>query len=186
MEKEKILQIAIPAVAIAAIVLVVALIASSSSTETIATKTGSGIAPPVAPGKKMIAEVANKPDGVSLTKPDLNAAEWKDVGAGLKVWETEPGEGTEQILVTDEGLWHYSGWLVNGRVFDSSLRKGEPITFGLQQVIRGWTQGLAGMKVGGVRRLFIPAALGYGGQDKGEIPPNSDLVFEVKLLRISR
>ena len=187
MEKEKMLQIAVPAVAVAAIVLVIVLIINGTSgpgPET--TNKGSGVAPPPIGGKKPIAQVPVSPDGVGMTKPDINAPEWKDIGDGLKSWDVVAGEGDIFILESDEGLWHYTGWMPNGSVFDSSLRKGEPIPFSLTQVIKGWTKGLAGMKPGGVRRLFIPSDLAYGRSGKDPIPPNTDLVFEVKLLRISR
>jgi FKBP-type peptidyl-prolyl cis-trans isomerase len=81
---------------------------------------------------------------------------------------------------------HYIGWLTNGSSFDSSMKGGRPAQFGLNEVIRGWTEGLPGMKVGGIRRLYIPAQFAYGAQSKPGIPANSDLVFEVKLLRLYR
>ena len=82
---------------------------------------------------------------------------------------------------------HYTGKLQNGTVFDSSQKiGGEPIRFtlGEGQVIDGWDQGVIGMKVGGHRKLKIPPELGYGSQDKGVIPPNSTLTFDIKLLEI--
>ncbi len=80
----------------------------------------------------------------------------------------------------------YVGALASdGTIFDSSLDTGQPATFGLSQVIPGWSDGLQGMKVGGFRRLFIPAQYGYGSQGVNGIPPNSDLVFDVTLLAIN-
>ena len=82
---------------------------------------------------------------------------------------------------------HYTGKLQDGTVFDSSQRIGqEPLRFtlGVGQVIEGWDQGVIGMKVGGQRKLIIPPELGYGSQDKGVIPPNSALIFEVELLEV--
>ena len=82
---------------------------------------------------------------------------------------------------------HYTGKLQDGTVFDSSQRIGqEPLRFtlGVGQVIDGWDQGVIGMKVGGQRKLIIPPELGYGSQDKGVIPPNSTLIFEVELLEV--
>lgn len=82
---------------------------------------------------------------------------------------------------------HYTGWLAsNGQQFDSSLDRG-PFTFtlGAGQVIRGWDEGIAGMRVGGRRRLFIPANLAYGSSGRGSIPPDADLIFDVELRAVS-
>jgi peptidylprolyl isomerase len=82
---------------------------------------------------------------------------------------------------------HYTGWLDDGKKFDSSLDRGQPFEFPLGQgrVIKGWDEGVATMKVGGNRRLVIPPALGYGAQGfPGAIPPNSRLTFEVELLGV--
>lgn len=82
---------------------------------------------------------------------------------------------------------HYTGTLMNGTKFDSSKDRGEPFSFrlGAGQVIQGWDQGVAGMKVGGVRNLTIPADLAYGSRGAGGvIPPNADLKFEVELLDV--
>jgi peptidylprolyl isomerase len=82
---------------------------------------------------------------------------------------------------------HYRGTLPNGKQFDASYDRGEPFTFPLGggQVIKGWDQGVAGMQVGGKRKLTIPPELGYGAQGAGaDIPPNSTLIFEVELLKI--
>ncbi len=82
---------------------------------------------------------------------------------------------------------HYTGWLTNGTKFDSSKDSGEPFRFplGAGQVIKGWDEGVVGMKVGGVRKLTIPPELGYGQRGAPpDIPPNAELVFEVELLKI--
>lgn len=81
---------------------------------------------------------------------------------------------------------HYTGTLTNGQKFDSSVDRGQPFTFdlGSGNVIQGWDIGVAGMKVGGKRKLIIPASLGYGGTAVGAIPANSTLIFEVELLKV--
>ena len=82
---------------------------------------------------------------------------------------------------------HYTGWLTNGKKFDSSKDRGDPFVFSLGkgQVIKGWDEGVQGMKVGGKRKLTIPPAMGYGARGAGGvIPPNATLVFEVELLGV--
>lgn len=81
---------------------------------------------------------------------------------------------------------HYTGWLTNGKKFDSSLTRKTPFRFqmGVGQVIKGWDDGLKGMKPGGKRKLTVPSRLGYGNQAQGSIPANSTLIFEVELLEV--
>ena len=79
---------------------------------------------------------------------------------------------------------HYEGKLIDGTVFDSSYERGEPISFPLNRVIAGWTEGLQLMPVGSTYKLFIPASLGYGSRPSGPIPPNSTLIFKVELIGI--
>ena len=113
--------------------------------------------------------------------------------AQLKVTELEPGTGPA-IKAGQTAVVHYTGWLYvedapdhKGTKFDSSLDRNDPFSFpvGGGQVIQGWDQGVAGMQVGGQRRLIIPPELGYGARGAGGvIPPNATLVFDVKLLNI--
>ena len=79
---------------------------------------------------------------------------------------------------------HYHGTLIDGTVFDSSVQRGEEISFRLDQVIAGWQEGVQLMPVGSTYKFFIPAELGYGARDMGTIPANSTLIFEVQLLEI--
>lgn len=115
--------------------------------------------------------------------PDLNAKEWKKLGdKGLQVWDVKEGAG-EAVKAGATVTVHYTGWLTNGKEFDSSVG-GKPISFGLDQVIKGWQDGIPGMKPGGIRRLKIPSELGYGKAGAGDdIPPDSVLVFEVQLIK---
>jgi FKBP-type peptidyl-prolyl cis-trans isomerase len=87
----------------------------------------------------------------------------------------------------DSVLMHYTGTLSDGKKFDSSVDRGDPlpVTLGMGGVIRGWDEGVPGMLVGEKRKLTIPPNLGYGGQTKGSIPPNSTLIFEVELVKIN-
>jgi peptidylprolyl isomerase len=105
---------------------------------------------------------------------------------GLKYVDLEVGNGPE-AQPGDTVDVHYTGRLVDGTKFDSSLDRQEPLTFrlGAGEVIEGWDQGIAGMKVGGKRKLTIPPELGYGDQGaQGVIPPGATLIFDVKLLKI--
>lgn len=119
---------------------------------------------------------------------------------GTKLANFTPQETIEQLQVIDTTVGtgdevpqgatitaHYTGALVkDGTIFQSSHDFGQPVTFGLNQVITGWTQGVPGMKVGGVRRLVIPAAQAYGSASpSSNIPPNSDLVFDIELVAIN-
>lgn len=97
-------------------------------------------------------------------------------------------EGTGDAVPEDATITaHYTGALCkDGTIFQSSHDFGKPVTFGLNQVIKGWTQGVPGMKVGGTRRLVIPSAMAYGSvRAAANIPPNSDLVFDIELVALA-
>lgn len=115
---------------------------------------------------------------------------WQTTSSGLQYEDVLAGSGDE-AQPGDEVRVHYTGWLYEngaaGRKFDSSKDRGQPFSFplGAGHVIRGWDEGVAGMKVGGTRRLLIPSDLGYGARGAGGvIPPNATLLFEVELLGV--
>ena len=107
----------------------------------------------------------------------------KFTGSGLWILHVKEGDGPSPEP-TQEVKVHYTGWLTDGTEFDSSHKRGEPIDFRLNQVIKGWTEGVGLMKVGGKAYLVIPPELGYGGRARPKIPANSTLIFEVDLLEI--
>jgi FKBP-type peptidyl-prolyl cis-trans isomerase FklB len=106
--------------------------------------------------------------------------------SGLQYEVLVKGKGKKTPTATDKVKVHYHGTLTNGVVFDSSVDRDEPITFGLTQVIPGWTEGLQLMTVGSKYKFYIPSHLGYGSQQAGSIPPYSVLIFEVELLGIEK
>ena len=106
-------------------------------------------------------------------------------GSGLQHQVLEQGSGSQHPTQSDRVKVHYHGTLLDGTVFDSSVERGEPITFGLNQVIPGWTEGLQLMVTGQKMRLFIPSELGYGRRAVSGIPAGSLLIFDVELLAIN-
>jgi FKBP-type peptidyl-prolyl cis-trans isomerase len=110
--------------------------------------------------------------------------------SGLQFEDTTVGTGAEAVAGENCHM-HYTGWLwensAKGKKFDSSLDRGTPFSFvlGAGQVIKGWDEGVAGMKIGGKRTLLIPSAMGYGARGAaGVIPPNATLLFEVQLVAL--
>ncbi|MEJ2406106.1 MAG: FKBP-type peptidyl-prolyl cis-trans isomerase [Candidatus Thiodiazotropha sp.] len=106
--------------------------------------------------------------------------------SGLKIEDLAQGEG-DTAAAGHQVSVHYTGWLLDGDKFDSSVDRNQPFQFtlGKGMVIRGWEEGVEGMKIGGKRRLTIPPQLGYGARGAGGvIPPNATLVFDVELLAI--
>lgn len=135
-------------------------------------------------------EDQNKPEQKSLQgKEKKKMQQEKDLKitttkSGLKYIEEVPGKGISPMSGQTVSV-HYTGWLEDGKKFDSSVDRGEPFQFviGVGQVIRGWDEGVSTMRIGGKRKLIIPSQLGYGSQGAGNlIPPNATLVFEVELL----
>ena len=108
--------------------------------------------------------------------------------SGLQYWDLVVGTGPSAVPGSTVKV-HYSGFLTTGEKFDSSRDRGEPFSFplGAGQVIKGWDEGVAGMKVGGQRQLRIPPQLGYGATGAGgAIPPNATLIFDVELLGVEK
>jgi len=107
--------------------------------------------------------------------------------SGLKYVELKEGTGDEAKEGQSVEV-HYTGWLKDGTKFDSSKDRNKPFEFrlGAGEVIKGWDEGVAGMKVGGTRKLIIPSELAYGKRGRGKIPPDAELTFEVELLGIKK
>lgn len=122
-------------------------------------------------GERYLAENAKK-EGVKTT------------ASGLQYMVLKEGNG-KRPKATDKVKCHYEGMLVNGQLFDSSIQRGEPAVFGLNQVISGWTEGLQLMQEGAKYRFFIPYHLGYGEHGAGaSIPPFAALIFDVELIEV--
>jgi FKBP-type peptidyl-prolyl cis-trans isomerase len=138
-----------------------------------------------------VAQTAPAKPKVKVVPPNTNAptrvtGDGVKTDSGLQYWEIRVGNGE----VAKEGSHvrvHYSGWLTTGKKFDSSVDRGQPFDFtiGNGEVIKGWEEGVAGMKVGGKRQLRIPPELGYGADGSPpDIPANATLIFDIQLLGV--
>ena len=121
--------------------------------------------------------------GEAFLQKNKSKAGIKTTASGIQYEVIKEGTGPKPVA-TDSVTVHYAGTLINGTEFDNSYKRGEPITFPLNGVIPGWTEGLQLMPVGSKYRLFIPHQLAYGTREVGNIPAGSVLVFEVELLDI--
>jgi FKBP-type peptidyl-prolyl cis-trans isomerase len=125
----------------------------------------------------------DEPDTQPATQPAANSTTTAD---GLSILDKTVGTGDE-AKAGENVVVNYTGWLQsNGKKFDSSYDRNQPFTFllGNGDVIKGWDEGVVGMKVGGIRELTIPPALAYGPDGQGPIPPNATLIFDVELVKI--
>lgn len=125
----------------------------------------------------------NEAKGLAFLAENGKKAGITTTASGLQYEVIKAGTGAAPTAA-DQVEVHYEGKMLDGTVFDSSIARGQPITFPLAGVIAGWTEGLQLMKEGGKSRLFIPAKLAYGETGASSIPPNSVLVFEVELLKV--
>jgi hypothetical protein len=122
--------------------------------------------------------------GMVDTAPSATDANFVQDSNGIGVWDTVVGTGATVATGANVRAF-YSGWLTNGTLFDSSRTAGSPASFDLDNLIRGWQLAVPGMKVGGIRRLLIPPSLAYGAAGSGSVPPNSTLIFEIKMMATS-
>lgn len=131
-------------------------------------------------------DTAKKTAASGTTIPSTAGGGVVTTASGLRYQVLASGPaGGRSPTINDTVTVHYKGTLTNGTVFDSSYERGAPATFGVGQVIPGWTEALQLMKTGDKWAIFIPAHLGYGPRSMGDIPANSDLVFQVELLQVN-
>jgi FKBP-type peptidyl-prolyl cis-trans isomerase len=141
-------------------------------------------------------EIAAAETPASQQAPIFQDAGWtpedekvaRELPSGVKIAIKKSGTG-RAARATDSMVGHYAGWLEDGTLFDSTVdpRFGHPEPFRLvsqNAMIAGWKEGVVGMRVGEVRKLWIPASMGYGADGTGPVPPNADLIFEIQLLEI--
>jgi peptidylprolyl isomerase len=147
---------------------------------------GSGRAIPPNADLKFDVEMLDFEKAIPPPKPwSSEGIEKKTTASGLSWFDIKVGDGDIPQKGTRVTV-HYTGYFVDKRIFDSSVMKNKPFTFvlGTGQVIKGWDEGVASMRVGGKRKLIVPSHLGYGSSGRGAIPPNSTLVFDVELLSV--
>lgn len=125
-----------------------------------------------------------KAEGLAYLADNKTKAGVTETPSGLQYKIVSSGTG-KKPTATSQVTVHYTGKLIDGTTFDSSVERGEPVTFALNEVITGWTEGLQLMREGDKWLLYIPSELGYGDQGGGQIPPNSVLVFEVELIKVN-
>jgi len=132
-----------------------------------------------------VASAGQNTDGNAPGIPALSG-DIQTTASGLMYIDQQVGSGASPQSGQNVQV-HYTGWLTDGKKFDSSVDRGQPFAFplGRGQVIQGWDEGVASMRVGGKRRLIIPSELGYGARGSGStIPPNATLIFDVELLSV--
>ena len=147
-------------------------------------KQGMGPIPPNS-NLKLSIELVNAKQPVTAKMWDVDSTKFKTTKSGLKYEIIKEGEG-DLISKNKRVTVHYSGYLLNGQKFDSSVERDEPFSFvvGVGQVIPGWDEGVQLLKKGSKARFIIPPALAYGSRDLGKIPPNSTLIFDVEVLDV--
>ncbi len=142
---------------------------------------------PIPPNSKLkiTIELLSVKDQIKVTPWQVDSTKYEKTKNGLKYYILEQGTGNK-IKPGDTVTVHYSGFLLNGREFDSSVERDQPFTFvaGKGQVIPGWDEGIQLLKKGGKAKFIIPPGLAYGSRNMGTIPPNSTLVFDVQVLDV--
>lgn len=126
----------------------------------------------------------NGQEGLDYRKKNLAKVGVKETKSGLQYKIIKPGDGTKPTA-TDKVTVHYRGTFIDGTEFDSSYKRNQPATFGLNQVIRGWSEGLQLIAPGGKIELVIPPEIAYGTRGRPPIPPNTTLLFEIELVKIN-
>ncbi|MFO0806073.1 MAG: FKBP-type peptidyl-prolyl cis-trans isomerase [Gemmataceae bacterium] len=179
-DSKSLATVLVPVAGVALIVVLVVVIGATNEPGASSTDKGGG-----GSGKSSLVSGPGKPmsDGSDGGTED---ADLKTIGdGGLKYRDLKAGTGPECPKgVTVKA--HYAGWLANGTEFDASRKHGsDPLEFSLNGVVAGWTEGIPGMKVGGIRKLVIPASMGYGARGQGKIPGGATLIFEVELVAIN-